>query len=453
MQDFAAFFKTQTHQGVDFARHYVHGLLQARRDAKNIERMAEAVPDLTYHKTQQFISHSPWDHRPLMDAVALEADGLPGGGPHSHLILDDSAVAKKGAHSVGVARQYNGRLGKVDNCQIAVCASLAAGMTSTPVDVRLYLPKVWTDDPRRCRKAGVPEEEMCPRSKWELALQSVAHLRALGVRFRSVGLDSGYGSVPEFLHQLDAMGECFIAEVHCNANVWLECPWLHHESRRPGPPLKKARPSSASVQVDEWAVAQEGDAWRRLKVRDSDQGWVEVSYLVQRVWTCHEGVESLRWLLVWDNPDEPGGERRRHYALSNAAAHLDPRQLVKRGVQRGVIEQNFRDAKKELGMADYQVRGWLGWHHHMSLVFLAMLFVLREKMHHPVPAGQAAVSAGDVVFVLEHYLPRRGFGPAEKQQVVDMLIKRREQRTTDQTRRRAKTARERPALWPDEEVT
>jgi len=450
IQDFTPFFKTKTHEGGDFARHYLHGLLQAKRDAKNIERMAEAVPGLTYHKTQQFISHSPWDHRPLMDAVALEVDGLLGGGPHSQLIIDDSGMEKKGRHSVGVARQYNGRLGKVDNCQNAVCTSLAAGMKGTLVDTRLYLPKTWTDDPERCLRAGVPREQILARTKWELALQSVVHQRALGVRFGSVGMDSGYGSVPEFLHRLDELGESFHAEVHCDQQVWLDCPWLHHEGSRPGHQLKTPRPSSAPVRVEEWAAAQPDTEWRRLKVRESDQGWVEVNYLARRVWTCHEGTESVRWLLVWESPDEPGG--RRHYALSNFAASMDPRHLVKLGVQRGAIEQNFRDAKKELGMADYQVRGWLGWHHHMSLVLLGMLFVQREKMHHPVPAKKAALSAGDIVFVLEHYLPRRGFGAAQEGQVADMLIKRRRQRTEDQLRRRAKTARDRPALWPDEHL-
>jgi SRSO17 transposase len=451
MQEFSSFFKTKTHDGLGFARHYLHGLLQGKRDAKNMERMAESVEGFSYHATQQFLSHSPWDARALMDASAKEADGLLGGSPHSYLTIDDSASEKKGRESVGVARQYNGRLGKVDNCQVAVCTSLANGTHSTLVDMRLYLPKEWAEDPARCDKAGVPAHQQVLRTKSDLALQSIRHCRELGLRFSSIGMDSGYGSIPGFLEALDELGERFVAEVHCNQRVWLECPWPHQQGQRAGSKLKHPKPSAQAQQVDQWAQSQAESAWRRLKVRESDQGWIEVRYLAQRVWTMHEGKESMRWLLVWENPHED--QARRHYALSNAPADFDERRLVQQGAQRSTIEQNFRDAKKEVGMADYQVRGWLAWHHHMSLVLLAMLFVLREKIHHPMPKDTPTLSAGDIVFVLEHYLPKRGFGAANKEEIARMLTKRRRQRQEDQTRRKRQTALERPPLWPDEELS
>lgn len=453
MEEFSSFFKTRTHDGAGFARLYIAGLMQGKRDAKNIERMAESVEGLNYQGVQQFIAASPWDHRPLMDAVARAANGLVGSSPHSFLIVDDSCFEKKGHESVGVARQYNGRLGKVDNCQTAVCASLADGTHSALVDLRLYLPKPWCEDAARCAKAGVPEDQRVMRSKWQLALESIAHCRALGLRFQSTSMDSGYGSQPELLEALDQSGERFVAEVHCDQHVWLDCPWPHCQAKRAGAKLKVPVPSSSSQRVDQWAQVQGEPQWERLKVRDSDQGWIEVRYLAQRVWTMHQNRESARWLLVWENPDEASPKRRRHFALSNAPKSADVRRLIAQGVQREVIERNFRDSKKELGMADYQVRGWRAWHHHMSLVMLAMLFVAREKIHHPTPKDQPVLSAGDIVFILEHYLPHRAYKAADQSTIIKMLIQRRRLREIDQNRRRLKTAQQRPPLWPGEDLT
>ena len=421
--------------------------MQGKSGAKNIERMEEIVPDLDYQNVQQFISDSPWDHRPLMDEIARQADGVLGASSRTRLVIDESYFAKKGRHSVGVARQYNGRMGKVDNSQVAVFSSLAAGQQSTLVDARLYLPKEWTEDPKRCEKAGVPQAFQNHKTKGQLALESVIHSRELGLRFDCVSFDSGYGSQTWLLFELDTLEEVFVGEVHCNQKVWTECPWLHNEGKRPGTKLKNARPSSEPIQVDRWAEEQPEDAWQRLKVRDSDQGWVEVSYLAERIWVTHEGQERPFWLLVWENPDEPQG--RRHYALSNAPASADERRLVADGVERNVVERNFRDAKSEVGLADYQVRGWLGWHHHVSLVMLGMLFLMKEKLLYVPPKDTPELTAGDIVFVLERLLPRRG---SSKGEVFEMLETRRLKREHDQRRRREKTARERPPLLPDEMV-
>ena len=183
-----------------------------------------------------------------------------------------------------------------------------------------------------------------------------------------------------------------MAEVHCDQHIWTEAPWPHQQGARPGKPLLHPKASHPSQRVDAWAAAQPDTAWQRLKVRDSDQGWVEVSYLAQRVWVVEGDVQKVWWLLAWEDPDartNKGGKTtgpRRHYALSNDPADEDPRVLVADGVERNVVERNFRDGKKEVGMADYQTRGWLAWHHHMALVMLALLFLTQERMHTPAPA-------------------------------------------------------------------
>lgn len=459
--EFAHFFHSRTDHSIDGVRGYVMGLLMAKRGAKNIERMEEAVEGFVYQNVHHAIGVSPWDHRPVMDEIARQADGLLGAGATSRLVIDDTGFAKKGRHSVGVSRQYIGRSGKVDNAQIAVCTSLASGQNSTLIDIRLYLPSSWTDDPARCARAGVPEPERAPLTKVDLALASVRHQRGIGVRFGRVSADSGYGSQPAFLHGLDRMGETFVAEVHCDQRCWLEVPWRHREGARRGRPLAHLKSDAPAVRVDQWVGDQAETAWERLKVRSSDQGRVGVNYLARRVWVAEEEEEKCWWLLAWENPDEghtrhadgTSSPPRRHYALSNAGAHADARQLIADGVGRNVVERNFRDGKSELGMADYQTRGWLAWQHHMALVMLAMLFTLREKMHWsgpPAPRaeGEPALTTGDLVLALKYLLPSRGRGPASEDEVARMLALRRKKRQWDQLRRQAKTRKERPPLGP-----
>lgn len=459
VKTFSHFFHTRSESNTAEIRAYVSGLMQAKRGAKNMERMEEHVPGFNYQSVHNSISDSPWDYRPLMDQVARHADRLLGGGPRTRLVIDDAGIQKKGHGSVGVARQYIGRLGKVENGQIAVCASLASGQQSTLIDIRLYLPEVWCQDPGRCDKVRIPEAERAFRSKPRLALEIVRRQRELGIGFDVVSMDSGYGSDQPLLHALDGDGESFVAEVHCDQHVWTQHPWHHHQGVRPGKTLKRPKTSCPSQRVDALVNELPDTDWQRLKVRGSDQGWVEVSCLAQRVWARQGEAARCWWLLSWENPDErPNDGRkskgpRRHYALSNAAADADPRILVADAVQRNVVERNFRDAKSEVGMADYQTRGWLAWHHHMGLVMLAMLFLTQEKMHTPAirtPEGEINITSGDITFILERLLPQRAQGRPAEGDVRKMLEKRLASRERDQVRRRSKTRKSRPPLWPDE---
>lgn len=458
MKEFSRFFRTRSDSNTTEIRAYLFGLMQSKRGAKNIERMEEDVPDFNYQAVHNTISHSPWQHRPLMDEIALRADALLGGAPRSRLVIDDTGIQKKGNSSVAVARQYIGRLGKIENCQIAVCTSLASGQQSTLTDIRLYLPEAWANDPKRCQKAGIPEDQRAFHTKAAIALQSVRHQRQLGIRFDCVSMDSGYGSDHSLLHALDNDGETFVAEVHCDQRIWSQAPWPHQQSRRTKP-LLRPKASQPSERVDDLCAAKEETDWLRLKVRDSDQGWVEVNYLSQRIWVIEGDQQKLWWLLAWENPDERNNNGnkptapRRHYALSNASADEDARQLIVDAVGRNVIERNFRDAKSEVGMADYQTRGWLAWQHHMSLVMLAMLFLLQERMHTPPPMtaeGPVQITSGDITFILERLLPRRGQGASDEEEIRRMLEQRLEKRVKDQVRRRIKTRETRPPLWPDE---
>lgn len=219
---FGEHFRLRTRDVLTQSQQYLSGLMQARR--KNMERMAEVVPESDDQALQHFLSNSCWDERGVLDQVALATDVLLGGTSESALLIDESGITKKGRHSVGVARQWNGRLGKVDNCQVGVFAALSRGAEVTLIDTRLYLPKCWTQAAGRCEAAGVPTANRRLKSKPQLALEMVRHNRRLGVRFTWVGMDGLYGKDPALLRALAGDGETFVGDVHKDQFIYLEDP-------------------------------------------------------------------------------------------------------------------------------------------------------------------------------------------------------------------------------------
>jgi len=377
-----------------------------------MERMAEVVPDSDAQQFQHFLSNSPWEETPVMAEVARRVDTLLGGQPDSGLLLDETPATKKGKHSVGVARQWNGRLGKVDNCQVSVWAALVRGDRVSPVGVRLYLPAEWTDDLPRCEAAGVPRVQQVFRSKSQLALELVREARQRGLRFAWVGVDGGYGKEPAFLRALDARGEVFVAEVHKDQRMYLEDPrprMPEVDSRR-GARARRPQAQSPSVRVDRWAAAQPASAWQPLPLRDSTKGVIEVDVLHAKVWVWDgQEAQARCWHLVVRR--DRATRREYKYVLSNAPADTSWQVLAQRQGQRYWVERTFEDAKGEVGLTDYQVRGWRGWQHHAALVMMAMLFLLQER--EAVRSEQPLLSCVDVVRLLGYALPRRDVTEAE----------------------------------------
>lgn len=179
-----------------------------------------------------FIANSPRDHRPVLDKVARDANALLGSTDDSFLLIDETGFPKKGRASVGVARQWCGRLGKVDNCQTAVCASLGKGPLVTLIDTALFLPKEWTRDRPRMAEAGVPEASQTYRTKQELALDLIERALQNGVQFSWVGFDAFYGDNGQLLRMLDATGLMFVGDVHCNQYVWTADPTTDKSAER-----------------------------------------------------------------------------------------------------------------------------------------------------------------------------------------------------------------------------
>lgn len=378
---------------------------------KNMERMAEVVPESNSRNLQQFITHCNWSARNVIDDVAKDVDELIGDPTKTGFIIDESGFKKQGKMSVGVARQWLGRIGKVDNGQVAVFSVLANGRFAAPVDVRLYLPRLWTDDPGRCKKAGIPEESCTFRTKEELAFEMVEHARANGLRFGWVGADAGYGKGPGFCLALDNIGQRFVVDIHSDFHVFVDDP----SPRIPEPKSKRGRQPTryraqtesieASQIVRQFSLASQPV----VKLRKTSRGPLRVRALRVPVYVWDgKSAQVRQWHLIATQTLGKNPETK--ISLTNEPENTDLAILAWMQLQRYWVERSFQDGKSECGMADYQVRKWKAWHHHMAMVMMALLLCLTSESAMKIPIRCYLVLILSIcyrVFFLVEMFPRK----------------------------------------------
>jgi len=391
---------------------------------KNMDRMEEVVPGSKSRSLQQFLTHSKWDARSVTDHVACEADELIGDRQRAGMLLDESSFAKQGPMSVGVSRQWLGRHGKVDNGQVAVFGVLARERFAVPVDVRLYLPKKWTDDPERCQKAGIPEAERVFRTKEQLALEIVSHARENRLRYGWVGADAGYGKGPGFCIELDRLGESFVVDLHADFPVYLEDPkpYLPERTSKRGRAFTRYRTDAMSHEANAVVDRMNLDDQPVLNLRDTTRGALKVRALRIPVYVWDgESSQANRFFLLATRT--VGSAPQTKISLCNAPEAIPLETIAWRQLQRFWVERAFEDAKSECGMADYQVRKWSAWHHHMALVMMTMLFMLSERIRHD--DTYPLLSCSDIEALLSRFLPRRDVSESE---IIRQLERRHQKR-------------------------
>lgn len=374
LTDFEDCFEVVRRKTLLSLQYYLSGLLSLT-ERKNIERIAEQDRDVNYQNVQHCVSDLKWSVRPVIDRISARANDTFSQSDDNALLIDETCFTKKGKMSVGVARQWNGRLGKVDNCQVAVFGVLSSRASACPVDMKLYLPREWTDDPERCRKAGVPEEEIVARTKIDHAKSIVEESISRGVDFKWVGFDSFYGRNRSFLAWIEDRERVFMGDVPENTMI-----------RLPG--------KKTEISVEELAAAR---SFRVKSIRPQNKGTLRVEAMSVRVEVRVGKHEYRTWRLVVTR--EIGGSDIK-YSLTNCDGDLATVAYMQR--QRFWVERSFEDAKTSCGMAQYQVRGWTAWHHHMTLVMLAMLFLFEERVrnHSDLPL----LSCRDIVAIIDHGL-------------------------------------------------
>ena len=248
--------------------------------------------------------------------------------------------------------------------------------------------------------------------------------RERGVEFNWVSTDAGYGKDPALLRALDADGETFVTDVHANQRIWEDDPM-------PAPPAvltgkRRRRKSTAampSIEVRQWVAQQPASEWLRFKRREGINGALRGEFLHRRVWLWDGKEESARcWHLIAWRPDEKSNEIK--YVLSNANADIAIIDLARMAASRFWVERALQDAKGAAGMAEYQMRSWIGWHRHIAMVMLAMLFMLRQRVL--LAEELPRLSAEDIVWVIERYLPRPQTTEAEVQKALERRHRRRQ---------------------------
>lgn len=410
-QAYGSHFQSGRHDLSPHARNYLTGLL-GLNVRKNIGRIDERLAEANYQGMQQFISDSPWDAAALMRQIGRDAEALLGGQDDTALYLDETSFVKKGAASVGVQRQYCGRLGKLENCQVGVFACLGQGQRVALVDFRLFLPESWVQDSARCRKAKIPEAAQRHRTKAELALEMVKQAREAGLSHQWIGGDEIYGNNRPLTDELDDTGEVFLMDINRNHLLWDRDPMGSVPPTGDGrgrPPTRRvADPQAVRRSAAAWAEAGFAGACRSVTLRASTRGTLTAKLWAMAVWQWEPADRQARrrWLVVRQEQD---GTFK--YSLSNAAETVTWERLGYMQAQRFWIERAFQDAKSELGMADYEVRSWNGWHHHMAMVCLALLFAVEERA--ALAAHLPLLTVRDLVELFEIYLPRRERNQAE----------------------------------------
>jgi len=361
---------------------YVAGLI-GPGDRKSVQPMAERLGFATHDRLHHFVSSAAWEAAPLEAELLAKADALVGG-RDAYLVIDDTALPKKGTRSVGVGPQYASALGKNANCQTLVSLTLARHEVPVPVALRLFLPETWTNDTERLARAGVPEAERVARSKPDIALRELDQVRAAGVRFGVVLADAGYGISAAFRAALSSRGLLWAVGIPriqkaFPADVAMVAP---PPSRRPSSQVLV--PATEAVSAE---ALLEDEAWRIITWRRGTRGPLKAGFAARRVRVADGPAVRLHGRANQHMPGEEVwlvGERRssgeRKYYLSNLPADTPLKRLAAAIKARWVCEQAHQQLKEELGLDHFEGRSWTGLHRHALMTLIAFAYLQHQRL-------------------------------------------------------------------------
>ena len=362
---------------------YVAGLI-GPGDRKSVQPMAERFAPGDYDQLHHFVAASIWDAALLETELLIQADKLVGGSD-AVLVIDDTAMPKKGKHSVGVAPQYASTLGKTANCQTLVSLTLARGEVPVTVALRLFLPESWTSDPERLKQAGVPAEHRTARTKPEIALAEIDRMVAAGARFGCVLADAGYGLSAPFRQGLTARKLAWAVGIPHHLKVYpvgVQLIWPITKVR--GRPRKRHVPDILSIAAEDMLADAK---WRNVSWRNGTKGRLKARFAAVRVRTADGPPQR-----IWDKGQQhlPGdeawliGEHRvsgeKKYYLANLPAGMNLRALAATIKARWLCEQAHQQLKEELGLDHFEGRSWNGLHRHALMTMIAYAFLQHRRL-------------------------------------------------------------------------
>jgi SRSO17 transposase len=399
---------------------YCLGLLMPI-ERKSVEPMAAVTaPAQVAAKHQSllhFVGNAPWSDAAMLAKVGeLVLPALERSGPVEAWIIDDTGFPKKGRHSVGVTRQYCGQLGKQDNCQVAVTLSLANHEASLPVAYRLYLPEDWAKDQTRRHRAKIPET-IAFQTKPEIALEQIKAARTAGLPQGVVLMDAGYGNDTRLRTEITALGMSYVAGIGPNTSIWPPgaAPLLPQTRSGRGRPQTRLQRDGEHQPVTVKALASSlpEEAWQTITWREGSADWLSSRFARQRVRPAHRDTKlteprAEEWLLI----EWPEGETEpTKYWFSTLPEDVAFDHLVDIAKLRWRIERDYQELKQELGLGDYEGRGWRGFHHHATLCIAAYGFLIAERGALP-PSGPCFASQLSGSAIPDGYRPRGAADPA-----------------------------------------
>ncbi|TIQ39088.1 MAG: IS701 family transposase [Mesorhizobium sp.] len=361
---------------------YIAGLI-GPGDRKSVQPMAARSGNVSYDQLHHFVASGVWDTLPLEAALLAEANRQVGG-DDAWLIVDDTALPKKGSHSVGVAPQYASALGKNANCQTLVSLTLASGEMPVMVGLRLFLPESWTSDPARLDRAGVPDGHRAYRTKPEIALAEIDRVRAVGVRFGCVLADAGYGLSAPFRQALTERGLTWAVGIPFKQKVYPADVAMIFPVAGRGRPRQRHIPDVKSITAQ---AMLETAQWRTVSWRRGTKGRLSARFAAVRVRVAdgppqriHDmGAQHLPGEEVWVIGEHRSTGERKYY-LSNLPADTSLKQLAGAIKARWVCEQAHQQLKEELGLDHFEGRSWTGLHRHALMTMIAYAFLQSRRL-------------------------------------------------------------------------
>lgn len=361
---------------------YVSGLI-GPGDRKSIQPMAERLALGDYDQWHHFIAAGVWDATPVETELLVQADRLVGGAD-AVLVIDDTAIPKKGRHSVGVAAQYASALGKTANCQTLVSLTLARGEVPVMLALRLFLPESWTSDRARLKRAGVPAEYRSARTKLEIALAELDRVIAAGVRFGCVLADAGYGMSALFRQGLTARNLAWAVGIPRHLKVYPADVQMIRPVARRGRPRRKHVPDVQSITAEDMLITAK---WQNISWRTGTKGKLKARFAAVRVRVADGPAQ---WIRDKSHQHPPGdeawliGEHRmsgeKKYYLANLPATTDLRCLAATIKARWICEQAHQQLKEELGLDHFEGRSWQGLHRHALMTMIAYAFLQHRRL-------------------------------------------------------------------------
>jgi SRSO17 transposase len=367
---------------------YCSGLLLPG-ERKSVEPMAARLAPDNVRRTHQSLHHlvadAPWSDEAVLGSVRQQVlTAMKQNGPVVAWIVDDTGFVKKGTHSVGVARQYCGQVGKQENCQVAVSLSVSTNHASLPIAWRLYLPESWASDRKRRKETGIPRE-IGFQTKPAIALAQIRQALEQGVPPGPVLADSAYGNETRFREGITELELRYAVGVHENLTVWPPGEVPRPKKRRQGrgrPPTRLHRDAQHQpVAVKDLAFSLSEQAWKTVTWREGTRHKLKSRFAAVRVRPAHRDEKRTQpypeeWLLM----EWPAGETEpTKYWLSTLSVQTRLTALVRLAKHRWIIERDYQELKQELGLGHYEGRGWRGFHHHATLCIAAYGFLVIER--------------------------------------------------------------------------